>query len=381
MKIDARHKWSSILVGISLLLVMILGMPGTILSGDHPAGAEEMLPAQEKIKAACIYFSPIADGGWNFRLDEGRKAIDELPYVDTIFVENVPAADSWRVINDLARKGNNLIFTTGYDYMQTTAELAEKYPDIAFENCSGYLKSKNMGNYFARIYDAGFLTGMVAGDMTKSNNIGFVAAHPIPMVLVSVNAFALGVKKVNPKAVVRVVWSNTWYDPGLEAEAAEALAAAGADVIAQYQNSAAVQKVAQKHGIYSVGFHADMSQFAPKSHLTAPIWNWAPIYLDIVRRLHDGKWRGESRYWGLKEGAVDIAPFGAMVPENVRKKVLAQKEAMVKGDETAFPYYGPVKDQKGKIRVQAGKLATDAELNSMDYLVDNVEGSLPKSDK
>ncbi|MCD6546172.1 MAG: BMP family ABC transporter substrate-binding protein, partial [Thermotogae bacterium] len=229
------------------------------------------------LKVAFIYIGPTGDAGWTYAHDQGRiyaeKVLDGK--ITTTYIESVPEGmESYNTIKSLAKRGYNVIFTTSFGYMDATLMAAQEFPKIHFFHCSGYKTAENMTAYFGRMYQPRFLSGIVAGMMTKSNIIGYVAAHPIPEVIRGINAFALGVKLVNPRAKVKVVWTNTWYDPATEKEAALSLIDAGADVIAQHQDSPAPQQAAQERGVYSIGYNSDMSAFAPKAHLTAPIWNW-----------------------------------------------------------------------------------------------------------
>jgi basic membrane protein A len=209
--------------------------------------------------------------------------------------------------------------------------------------------------------------------MTKKNILGYVAAFPIPEVIRGINAFTLGVRAVNPKAEVRVVWTKTWYDPATEKEAAKSLLDVGADVIAQHQDSPGPQEAAQERGVYSVGYNSSMAAFAPKAHLTAPIWNWAPFYVSTIESVKNGTWKSSSSWPGIKEGIVDLAPFGPMVPASVQKNVLNQKAALSSGSMKVFT--GPVKDQSGKMRIAAGQVPTDGELLGMNWFVEGVIGT------
>jgi basic membrane protein A len=331
--------------------------------------------AGEDIKVGFIYVSPIGDAGWSFAHDQGRMAVEELNGVTTSYVEAVAEGpDSERVMLNMARKGYKVIFATSFGYMDPMLKVAKQFPDIVFEHCSGFKSAPNMGNYFGRMYQARYLSGMVAGAMTKSNVLGYVAAFPIPEVIRGINAFTLGAQSVNPKVQVRVVWTKTWYDPATEKEAAKSLLDAGADVIAQHQDSPGPQEAAQEKGVYSIGYNTDMSMFAPKAHLTAPIWNWAPFYTQTVEKVRGGSWKSTSAWWGMKEGMVDLAPFGPMVPEDVRVKVMTKKAAIIDGSAKLFA--GPIKDQKGNVQIPEGKVATDEQLLSMKYFVQGVTGTL-----
>jgi len=331
------------------------------------------------VKVGFIYIGPVGDAGWTYAHDVGRRYLEEhLPGVITDYLESIPEGEeSYRYIVDYVKKGYKVIFTTSFGYMDQTAKAAEKYPNVYFFHCSGYkYNNKNFSAYFGRMYQARFLTGIVAGMMTKSNIIGYVAAHPIPEVIRGINAFALGVKLVNPKAKVHVVWTHTWYDPATEREAAISLLDAGADVITQHQDSPAPVQAAAERGKYAIGYNSDMSLFAPEAHLTAPIWNWGVFYVAAVKGVMDGTWKSGFYWWGLKEGIVDIAPFGPAVPDKVKAVVSAFKELIKEGKFD--PFTGPIYDQKGNLRVKAGEKLSDKELLEMNWFVDNVVGEIPK---
>ncbi len=330
---------------------------------------------QKEFRVGFVYISPAADAGWSFGHNEGRKAVEALPGVTTSFVESVPeGADSERVILNMARKNFNIIFTTSYGYMDSTVKVSKKFPETSFFHCAGYKKGPNMTAYFGRMYQARFLTGMVAGAMSKSKKLGYVAAFPIPEVIRGINAFTEGARLMKPDIETTVVWTRTWYDPAKEKEAAKSLLDVGCDVIAQHQDSPGPQEAAQERGAYSVGYHTDMSKFAPKAHLTAAVWNWKPFYVDAVKKVMDGTWEHNKFYWpGLAEGTVNIAAYGAMVPQNVREKVEARKQEIVKGTYKVFT--GPIMDQQGKEMLAAGKTFSDEDLLRMDWFVKGVVGS------
>ena len=329
----------------------------------------------KEYQVGFVYVSPIGDAGWSYAHDKGRLAVEAMEGVTTSYVEAVPEGpDSERVMLNMARKGYDVIFATSFGYMDPMLKVAKQFPNVVFEHCSGFKLAPNMGNYFGRMYQARYLSGMVAGAMTRSNILGYVAAFPIPEVIRGINAFTLGAQEVNPKVQVRVVWTKTWYDPATEKEAAKSLLDVGADVIAQHQDSPGPQEAAQEKGVYSVGYNSDMSAFAPKAHLTAPVWNWGPLYRQIVEQVRDGTWKSEAIWYGMKEGIVDLAPFGPMVPDSVRQKVTAKKRELLAGDSDVF--VGPVKDQKGTVRIPAGTAASDQEMLGMKYFVQGVVGTL-----
>ncbi len=330
--------------------------------------------ADKEMKVGFVYVSPVGDAGYSYAHDVGRKAIEDLPGVTTSYVEAVPEGpDSERVIQNMARKDFDIIFATSFGYMDPMLKVAKQFPKTVFMHCSGFKTAENMGNYFGRMYQARYLSGMVAGAMTKTNNIGYVAAFPIPEVIRGINAFTLGVRSMNPKASVRVVWTKTWYDPATEKEAAKSLLDVGADVIAQHQDSPGPQEAAQEKGAYSIGYNSDMSAFAPKAHLTAPVWNWAPYYKKVVEDVRQGTWKSEAAWPGMADGVVDLAPFGPMVPKEVQDKVNAEKAQIIAGTQKIF--VGPIRDQKGAVKIADGVVATDPELLGMTWFVEGVVGT------
>ena len=322
-----------------LLLALMLVLP-------QLASAEA-----KKIKAGFIYVGPVGDAGWTYAHDQGRKEMETLPFVEpSTYIESVPeGAESARVITGLVRKGHNLIFTTSFGYMDATLDVARRNKDVVFMHCSGYKTSENVGSYFGRMYEPRYLSGIVAGKMTKANVIGYVAAFPIPEVIRGINAFTLGVQSVNPKAEVRVVWTQTWFDPGIERDAADSLLDVGADVLAMHQDAPATLQAAEARGAYVIGYNSDMRDFAPNAFLTAPVWNWGPLYSKIAQEVKDGTWKSESIWWGMKEELVQLAPISDKVPADV-KALVEEKAAAIKAG-TLHPFAGPIKDQAGTVRL------------------------------
>jgi basic membrane protein A len=349
-----------------LLLALMLALP-------QLATAEE-----KKIKTGFIYVGPVGDAGWTYAHDEGRKAMETLPFVEpSTYIESVPeGAESARVITGLVRKGHNLIFTTSFGYMDATLDVARRNKDVVFMHCSGYKTAENVGNYFGRMYEPRYLSGIVAGKMTKANVIGYVAAFPIPEVIRGINAFTLGVQSVNPKAQVRVVWTQTWFDPGIERDAADSLLDVGADVLAMHQDAPATLQAAEARNAFVIGYNSDMRDFAPNAFLTAPVWNWGPLYSKIAQEVKDGTWKSESIWWGMKEQLVQLAPISDRVPADVKALVEEQAAAIKAG--TLHPFDGPVTDQNGDVQVAAGSTADDAHLLGMSYFVKGVQGTIPK---
>jgi basic membrane protein A len=346
-------------VGLALLLALWLG---TAVAAD------------KEMKVGFIYVSPVGDAGWSYAHDVGRQAIEAMDGVTTSYVEAVPEGpDSERVMMNMARKDFDIIIATSFGYMDSMLKVAKQFPKITFLHCSGFKTAENMGNFFGRMYQARYLSGMVAGTMTKSNTIGYVAAFPIPEVIRGINAFTLGVRAVNPQATVRVVWTKTWYDPATEKEAGKSLLDVGADVIAQHQDSPGPQEAAQEKGVYSIGYNSDMSTFAPKAHLTAPVWNWKVYYTKVVDEVRKGTWKAGAVWPGMDTGIVDLAPFGPMVPKELQDKVNAEKAKIIAGEQKIF--VGPIKDQNGEVKLADGKVASDEELLGMTWFVEGVIGS------
>lgn len=356
----------------SVLLAAVL-----LVSGCS-SGKKEATPKQEeKFKVAFMYVGPVGDAGWTYEHDRGRKYLqDKLPWVETSSVESVPeGADAERVLTELAEKGNKVIFATSFGYMDYVIKVAEKYPNVIFMHCSGYKTAKNVGTYFGQIEQPRYLSGIVAGKMTKTNLIGYVAAHPIPEVIRGANAFTLGVLSVNPKAKVKLVWTNTWYDPAAEKEAGKSLLEMGADVIAQHQDTPGPQQAAEEKGKYGIGYNSDMRAFAPKANLTSPVWNWGPYYVKTVQAVKDGTWKNDQYWGGMADGIVDLGPYGTAVPDDVKTLVEQKKQDILSGKLLVFA--GPLKDQKGTVRVKEGEKMSDQDILGMNWFVKGVEGTIP----
>jgi basic membrane protein A len=364
-----RHFLFLWIIAGALLLFCGCG-PG---SGKSPekSGGDEM-------KIAFIYVGPVGDAGWTTAHDEARKKLErEVPGIKTSIIENVPeGADAGRVMSQYARNGYRMIFATSFGYMDPVLATAKDFPGVVFEHCGGYKTDKNVGTYFGRMYQARYLSGLVAGKMTKTGKIGYVAAHPIPEVIRGIDAFAIGVREANPKAAVHVVWTHSWYDPAKEREAAESLLDLSADVIAQHQDTAAPQQAAEKRGCYSIGYNTDMSSFAPRAHLTAPVFNWEKFYIPDVISVKEGKWVPQNYWKGLKEGVVDLAPFGPMVPDDVKKLVSEKRKLIESGEWDVF--WGPVKDQSGALKFKEGEKMTDDQMLKLNWFVEGVSGEIPR---
>ena len=349
-------------------LTALCGLALTPLCGGAAAGENKTL------KVGFVYVSPVGDEGWSYAHDQGRKAIDAMPGVETTFMESVPEGpDSERAFLNMARKGYDVIVGTSFGYMDSMEKVAGQFPKTTFMHCSGYKTHENMTAYFGRMYQARYLTGMVAGSMTRKNEIGYVAAFPIPEVIRGINAFTLGARAVNPDARVRVVWTRTWYSPDDEKKAAESLLDVGVDVIAQHQDSAGPQEAAEARGVYSVGYNTDMSAVAPGAHLTSAVWRWEDFYKNFIAKVQAGEWKNGNFWYGLDSGLVGIAPYGAMVPQEVRDRVAAARQDIIDGSLVVCA--GPVRDQDGRTRIAEGALPEDSALLGMDWFVEGVLGT------
>ncbi len=339
------------------------------------APAEEAGEAGEPFQVAFVYVAPIGDLGWTWAHDQGRLAIEEEfgDAVETTYIENVPEGpESARVIRDFAQKGYDLIFTTSFGYMDYTVEVAQEFPETWFVHISGYKTADNLSTVFGRMEIPRYLSGVVAGEATESNQIGFVAAFPIPEVIRGINAFTLGARAVNPDAEVSVVYTNTWFGPPEEREAAQALLDQGADVIAQHQDTTEPQKAAQEAGAVSIGYDSDMSAIVGDSVLTSPVWDWGPKYIEIVRQVMEGTYQTES-YYG--SDIVALAPLSAQVDARIVDMVEAQDAAI--RDGTADVFCGPITSNTGVLVVAEGNCLTDEELLSMDWYVEGVQAEAP----
>lgn len=330
--------------------------------------------AADPLKIGFVYIGPIGDHGYSYSHDQGRKAV-EAEYGDKVkvtFVENVnEGPDAERVIRQLATAGNNLIFSTSFGFMQPTIRVARQFPKTYFEHATGYMRADNVGIYNGRFYEGRAVLGTIAGLVSKTGTVGYVASFPIPEVIMGINAFIIAARKVRPDMKVKVIWLNSWYDPGKEADAAKALIDGGADIIAQHVDSPAAMQVAEARGVYAFGQASDMSRFAPKALLTSIIYDWAPYYVERVKLVLDGTWKSDDTWWGLKQGLIKIGPYNEVLSEEIRKQADAVKDAIAAG--TLHPFAGPVKDQQGNVRIPEGEAISDADLLKMDWLAEGVQ--------
>ncbi len=346
------------------------------------AATEAAAPAAgEAVKAAWIYVGPTNDGGWTTAHDNGRKAVETAlgTTVVTTFKENVPEGpEVAQVIDDLVKDGNKIIFATSFGFGDAMIAAAKKYPDVKFEHATGLPNDvANFATYFGAGEESLYLSGMAAGKATKKNVIGFVAPFPIPEVVRHINAYALGAQSVNPAAVVKVVWINSWFDPPKERQAAESLIAGGADVIASGGDSPAPGDAAKAANVAWTGYDSDQSANYPEVWLTAAIYDWGPYYTKQVQGVIDGSWAKGDYYGNIKDGFTGLAPFGKLVDAETQAAIEAKKAEIVAGTFNVFA--GPIVDQSGAERVASGASLPFGDQMSMQWFVKGVDGELPKA--
>ena len=341
--------------------------------------------AQEPLKVAFVYISPVANAGWVFQHDLGRRAIEaafnrpnKAPLVKTTFVENVSEGpDAERVIRDLANSGHQLIFTPSFGYMEPTMQVAREFSQVRFESVTGYKRALNVSTSNARYYEGRYLAGVAAAKMSKTHLAGYVAAFPIPEVLQGINAFTLGMRSVDPQAKVKVVWVNSWFSPALERDAAETLVNQGADVLAYHTGTNAVMQVAQEKSIWAIAYHSDLSAMGFGSQLLAVTHHWEKYDVSRVRSMLEGSWKSKDTWGGLREGMVDIQGWNDKVPTSVKREVEEVKKQMLQGKTTVF--IGPLLTQDAKLVAKQGVVLTDEQVQQMNYLLEGVVSALPKS--
>ncbi|MEM7268290.1 MAG: BMP family ABC transporter substrate-binding protein [Pseudomonadota bacterium] len=349
-------------------LAAALAMGGAALAASH-----------EKTKVGFVYVGPTGDFGWTYEHDLGRKAIEDAfgDKVETTYVENVAEGpDAERVIRQMASSGHDLIFTTSFGYMNPTIKVAKQFPDVKFEHATGFKRADNVSTYSARFYEGRTVIGLIAGRMTETNTIGYIASFPIPEVVRGINAAYLAAKSVNPDVQFKIVWVNTWFDPGKEADAANALIEQGADIIMQHTDSAAAMTIAEEKGILAFGQASDMVKFGPNAQLTAIIDDWAPYYIARTQAVMDGTWESMDTWDGIEPGMVAFADYNEKLPKDVVALAEYTRLGIMLGKIHSFT--GPINKQDGSPWLAAGETASDGDLLGMNFYVEGVEGVLPK---
>ena len=335
-------------------------------------------PAAGKLKVGFIYLGPVGDFGWTYQHEVGRQGLVKAlgDKIDTTYLENVnEGPDSERSIEQLARTGHQLIFTTSFGYMDPTIKVAGRYPKVDFEHATGFKRAANVSTYSGRFYEGRYIQGQIAAKMSKTGVLGYIVSFPIPEVISGINATMLGAQTVNPNIKVKIIWVSTWFDPGKEADAAKALADQGADVLMQHTDSPAAMQIASQRGLLAFGQDSDMIKFGPKSQLTAIVDNWAPYYEQRVNDVLNGTWKSTDTWGGLKSTLVEMAPYTNM-PDDVKKTAMDTEAAIKAG--TLHPFKCPIVDQDGKtIECKGGDHLDDGQILSMNFYVKGVDDKIP----
>ena len=334
--------------------------------------------AQDKLKVGFVYVGPIGDHGWTYQHDRGRLDVEKEfgDRVETIYVENVPeGADAERAITRLAREGAGLIFTTSFGYMDSTIKVAERFPDVMFEHATGYKRADNVSTYSGRFYEGRYVIGQIAASMSETGIAGYIVSFPIPEVVRGINSFMLGAQTVNPDFKIKLIWVNSWFDPGKEADAAKVLIGQGADIMVQHTDSTAPLQIAQEQGAIGFGQASDMMAFAPNAQLTAVIDDWGPYYVARTRAVLDGAWESMDTWDGIGPGMVVMADYTNM-PADVAAMARATEAKIASGE--LHPFTGPIYNQDGEMVIGAGEVLDDGALLSMDWYVRGVDDTLPE---
>lgn len=347
------------------------------------AGAASTLPllahpafAQEKIKVGFIFLGPIGDYGWTWAHNKGRESLEaELgDKVETVYVENVNEdASCVPVLRDLAQQGCDLIFATSYGYMDYTLQVAEEFPDVKFEHCTGFKQADNMAIYNSKFHEGRAVLGTIAGMMTKSGTLGYLGSYEVPEVILGVNSFALAAQAVNPDIQTKLVLIDSWFDPAKEAAATETLINLGCDIVTTHTDSPAALQILEQKGLYGFGQGADMSQFAPNAHLTAIEDIWGPYYIERAKMVLDGSWESTSVWKGIADGEVVISPYNDAVPDDVQ----AAADEIIAGykDGSYNIFTGPITAQDGTVKAEEGAVIPDSDLAVIDWYVKGVQSA------
>ncbi len=333
--------------------------------------------AAAPLQACFIYVSPVGQAGWSYQHDQGRQALQRAlgDQVRTRFVEGVAEGpDSERVMRDLAREGCGVIFATSFGYLEPALRVAAEFPNTYFEHAGGYKTAANLNTYNARYYEARWLAGYLAGRRSKSGVAGYVAGFPVPEVVQGINAFTLGMRAANPKAEVKLVWLNTWFDPAREREAALSLIGQGADVLTNHSGSPAVPQTAEEKGVSVIAYQSDMARFAPQAQLASVTHHWGEHYTRVARSVLEGRWQPKPVWGGMQDGLVALSAVHASVPAALREEIEKQRQAILSG--RFKPFSGRLVDNTGTERLRSGAL-DDAQIAQMNWLVQGVTGSVP----
>ena len=394
--------------GFAIVLMFLLAASFAFAGGQQEAvESAEAAPAAEKtVKAGFIYVGPTGDYGWSYAHEEGRQYVmEKFPWLESIYVEAVPEGDASRIIDRMVQEEKcDVVFTTSFGYMDDTLTAGEKYPDTLFMHCSGFKQTENVGTYFGDLYQQYYLNGIMAGVLTKSDKIGYIAAFPTSELIRHINAYALGIKAVNPDAKIYVKWTYAWYGPDKAREAAEALVAEGCDALAFTEDTPAVVEVGQEHTengemVYTFSHYSPMQAYGVDSVVSGQLADWGVMYEKILQDIYDGTWSKEDLWWLMKEGATEL---GGTFDEKINEKFVDDLKAItvtdpdfgkinvydlimkrydqmkMEGPEAFDPYEGPIYDNKGNLQIPEGSRASKDDLITMMYYVDNVVGDIPQ---
>jgi basic membrane protein A len=378
----SKRKTTALLAGLALL--------GAVLSACASAADSDKSVSKDVGKSTkvigFIMVGPKDDYGYNQAVYEGSQVIKKaFPDVKVLTAENVPEDDTAATtMEQMISKGAKLIFATSYGHLDAAEKVAAEHPDVVVVQQGNTITGKvaaNMGTYFGTVYEPMYLAGIAAGAATKTNKLGYVYAFPIPQTIANINAFERGAQSVNPKVKTITTATGSWCDPGKQKDAAAALLSQGVDVMTQHQDcTATVIQAAEKAGAMTVGYHADASALAPKGWLTGAVWNWGPLYTDLVQTVLDGKFVGSKYNANYRVGYQNgdnpfvLAPYGPLVTSTTQAKIAAAKTFL--SGSGGSPFAGPVKDQSGKVKVPAGEVPSYATNDAMDYFVGGVVGTL-----
>jgi basic membrane protein A len=373
--------WRMAKLGLTIAMALVLVF--TVACGNNNEEAASEGPGTGGKAVGFIFVGAKDDYGYNQAAYAGSEAVEkEFPGYKILRSENVPeTAEAERVMEEMIRNGAKIIFPTSYGHLDPALNVAKRHPDVLFFHQGGLKTAENLGTYFGTIWEPVYMAGVAAGKMSKTGKLGYIVSIPIPQVLLNVNAFQLGAKSVNPNATTTVVFTGSWCDPGQQANAANSMIDQGIDVLTQHQDcTKTVIETAERRGVMSVGYHADASELAPKGWIVGSIWNWPTLFVDMVKVASEGKFDG-SKYDGSFRGMmaadiVQLTGFGAEVPDDVKKLVEDKKAEMLAG--TLHPFKGPIKDQSGAIKIEDGVTPEVTALESTDYLIEGVIGSIPK---
>ncbi|MCB2009790.1 MAG: BMP family ABC transporter substrate-binding protein [Geminicoccaceae bacterium] len=335
--------------------------------------------AEDPFKIGFVYVGPVGDHGWTYQHDQGRLALEEHfgDKVETTYVENVSEGpDAERVIRQLASSGNDLIFTTSFGFMNATDKVARQFPQVKFEHATGYKQRDNVANYLTTTYQGRYISGFLAGKLSKSGKVGYIASFPIPEVVRDINAVQLGLQSVRDDAELVIIWVNSWYDPAKEGDAARVMINQGVDFIIQHTDSPAAMQVAEEKGIWAVGQASDMSRFGPDAHVTAVIDDWAPYYIKRTQEAMDGTWKPHDHWGGMQDGMLKLSPINEKVSADVAAEALGIASSIA--DDSFHPFTGPIANQAGEIVIPEGERMSHEQLAGMNWYVEGVKGELPQ---